>query len=74
MPYRASADLGLPAGVKALLFDLDGVLTKTATVHARAWKETFDAFLDERASEREEAFVEFDAGADYNRYVDGRPR
>ena len=74
MAYRASADLGLPAGVKALLFDLDGVLTKTATVHARAWKEMFDAFLRERPSKQGEALVEFDAGADYNRYVDGRPR
>ncbi|MBA3865474.1 MAG: beta-phosphoglucomutase family hydrolase [Solirubrobacterales bacterium] len=74
MAYRASADLGLPAGVNALLFDLDGVLTKTASVHAKAWKEMFDAYLQERAARSGEPYVEFDSGADYNRYVDGKPR
>jgi beta-phosphoglucomutase family hydrolase len=62
--------LGLPDGVTACLFDLDGVLTKTAVVHAAAWKEMFDAFL--RA--RPEPFVPFDAVHDYDTYVDGKTR
>lgn len=64
---------GLPPEVTACLFDLDGVLTRTATVHAAAWKETFDAFLRARAAETGEPFVEF-SPTDYDRYVDGRPR
>jgi beta-phosphoglucomutase-like phosphatase (HAD superfamily) len=43
--------LGLPEKIQALLFDMDGVLTKTATVHAQAWKHAFDAFLRERAQQ-----------------------
>ena len=62
--------LGLPEGVNALLFDLDGVLTQTAKVHAAAWKEMFDDFLREREGERFEPF----SPDDYNRYVDGKPR
>jgi beta-phosphoglucomutase family hydrolase len=60
--------LGLPDGITACLFDLDGVLTKTAEVHARAWKQTFDAFLGQRGGEP------FDAVRDYDEYVDGKPR
>jgi len=66
--------LGLPGRIRACLFDLDGVLTKTAKVHAAAWKEMFDAFLRERAEQSGEPFVPFDPGADYNAYVDGKPR
>jgi beta-phosphoglucomutase family hydrolase len=66
--------LGLPEVVTAGLFDLDGVLTNTAAVHDKAWKETFDAFLRERAERSGEAFVPFDPAADYDRYVDGKPR
>ncbi len=66
--------LGLPASVTACLFDLDGVLTQTAAVHAQAWKALFDAFLRHRAEERGERFVAFDPVADYDRYVDGKPR
>jgi beta-phosphoglucomutase family hydrolase len=66
--------LGLPDHVTTCLFDLDGVLTDTATVHARAWKETFDAFLRERAERTGEPFVPFDSGRDYGEYVDGMPR
>jgi len=57
--------LGLPDGITAALFDLDGVLTDTAAVHERAWKQVLDAFLGARGT--------FEA-ADYNRYVDGKPR
>jgi beta-phosphoglucomutase family hydrolase len=66
--------LGLPSGIRACLFDLDGVLTQTAKVHAAAWKEMFDAYLRERAERTGEAFVPFDPVADYDRYVDGKPR
>ena len=66
--------LGLPVSVTACLFDLDGVLTQTATVHAAAWKEMFDSYLHERAERTGEAFVAFDAVGDYDEYVDGRPR
>jgi beta-phosphoglucomutase family hydrolase len=66
--------LGLPAGVKALLFDLDGVLTDTARVHAAAWKQMFDEYLRQRALRAGEQFVAFDVGTDYQLYVDGKPR
>ncbi len=66
--------LGLPDRTQACLFDLDGVLTKTATVHAAAWKQTFDSFLRARAEKAGAAFQPFDAVADYDEYVDGKPR
>jgi beta-phosphoglucomutase family hydrolase len=66
--------LGLPDGIRACLFDLDGVLTKTATVHAAAWKRMFDEYLRERAARTAEEFVAFDPDADYGEYVDGKPR
>jgi beta-phosphoglucomutase family hydrolase len=66
--------LGLPDGVRACLFDLDGVLTKTAVVHAQAWKQTFDDYLRARSQRTGEPFVAFDPVEDYDRYVDGRPR
>src|SRR5215204_4035711 len=68
------AMIGLPDSVRACLFDLDGVLTRTATVHAAAWKEMFDGYLRERAARTREEFVPFDPVADYARYVDGKPR
>jgi beta-phosphoglucomutase family hydrolase len=61
---------GLPAGIAACLFDLDGVLTNTASLHRQAWKQTFDAFLTRRDGADVTAFTE----RDYLRYVDGRPR
>jgi beta-phosphoglucomutase family hydrolase len=64
--------LRLPASIRACLFDLDGVLTRTAEVHAAAWKETFDRFLRRRA--RYGRFTAFDPVADYEQFVDGRPR
>jgi beta-phosphoglucomutase family hydrolase len=66
--------LGLPEHIQAYLFDLDGVLTRTATVHAAAWKDMFDAFLRTEADRTGAAFVPFDPVADYDTYVDGRPR
>jgi beta-phosphoglucomutase-like phosphatase (HAD superfamily) len=66
--------LGLPDGVTACLFDLDGVLTQTAKVHAAAWKQTFDAYLRDRAARTGQAFRPFDEVTDYDEYVDGKPR
>ena len=68
------AKLDLPEAITALLFDLDGVLTKTAAVHDKAWKQMFDAFLEQRAEKAGEDFKPFDSGSDYNEYVDGKPR
>jgi beta-phosphoglucomutase family hydrolase len=66
--------LGLPTGIKACLFDLDGVLTDTAAVHAAAWKEMFDEFLRDYAEQLGIPFQPFDARAEYDAYVDGKPR
>lgn len=66
--------LGLPASVRGCLFDLDGVLTSTARLHAAAWAELFDGYLQTRADETGTVFTPFDVEADYIRYVDGRPR
>jgi beta-phosphoglucomutase family hydrolase len=69
-----SAGLGLAAGTCGCLFDLDGVLTATAKIHAEAWKKTFDTFLhayDKRTGREDPPF---DQGADYENYVDGRTR
>jgi beta-phosphoglucomutase family hydrolase len=69
-----STGLGLPAGIRGCLFDLDGVLTQTAKVHDAAWTEMFDEFLRARASAAGTAYVPFDPVADYEEYVDGKPR
>src|SRR5919202_1614057 len=66
--------LGLPDGVKACLFDLDGVLTQTAKVHAAAWKTMFDEFLQARAARTGTPCISFDPVRDYDEYVDGKPR
>ena len=64
----------MPAGLTTCLFDLDGVLTQTAKIHAQAWKEMFDDFLRERAERTGEPFEPFDRPTDYDEYVDGLPR
>jgi beta-phosphoglucomutase family hydrolase len=66
--------IDLPKGITACLFDLDGVLTKTAVVHAKAWKQMFDDYLRARSQRTGEPFREFDAVTDYDEYVDGKPR
>jgi beta-phosphoglucomutase family hydrolase len=58
----------------AVLFDLDGVITNTATLHATCWKQMFDEYLRKRAEQRGEAFRPFDLASDYRLYVDGKPR
>jgi beta-phosphoglucomutase family hydrolase len=64
----------LPPGISACLFDLDGVLTQTAKVHAAAWKEMFDAYLRERSEQTGEPFRPFKIASDYVTYVDGKLR
>jgi beta-phosphoglucomutase family hydrolase len=64
------ANLGLPPQITACLFDLDGVITQTAKVHAQAWKQVFDAFLQKTTK----PFGPFDPVTDYDLYVDGKPR
>ncbi len=64
---------GLPDGVTACLFDMDGVVTQTAVVHAAAWKEMFDEFLRAHAESTGTEFVPFDAHHEYDAYVDGKP-
>jgi len=66
--------LGLPDGTRGCLFDLDGVLTKTAKVHDAAWKQMFDDFLRDWSRRTGQPFVPFDPVADYDKYVDGKPR
>jgi len=65
--------LGLPEGIRACLFDVDGVLTETAIVHRAAWRRTFDAFLQEYPDLSPDQSAPF-SDADYNAHVDGKPR
>ena len=71
---RLDRVLGLPDGIRGCLFDLDGVLTKTAQVHDAAWQEMFDGYLRERSRRTGGPFVPFDRVADYENFVDGKPR
>jgi beta-phosphoglucomutase family hydrolase len=73
-PGPGPTAVGLPTRISACLFDLDGVLTDTASVHAAAWKEMFDGYLRERAERLGEPFVPFDIATDYPAYVDGKRR
>ena len=66
--------MNLPSAIRACLFDLDGVLTDTASLHAAAWKEMFDTFLRKRAAETGAQFVPFDTAHDYRDYIDGKQR
>jgi beta-phosphoglucomutase family hydrolase len=72
MPDRSQ--LGLPDTIDALLFDMDGVLTQTAKVHAAAWKQMFDEYLEQRAKETGEPLEPFALPRDYEDHVDGKPR
>jgi trehalose 6-phosphate phosphatase len=60
--------------MEAVIFDLDGVVTRTAELHAQAWKQLFDEYLEARARRHGEPFRPFDPASDYRRFVDGRPR
>ncbi len=78
LPPQTSAaprsSVGLPLQVHVCLFDLDGVLTSTAALHAKAWKQMFDDFLRARSASARTQFAEFDLERDYGLYVDGKPR
>lgn len=63
-----------PPEFDAAIFDMDGVITQTATLHAEAWKQAFDAYFAQRKVEHVDSPAPFDIGADYRRYVDGKPR
>ena len=63
-----------PGGYEAWLFDLDGVITDTARVHAAAWKGTFDEYLTVVSERQERSYEPFKIDPDYYRYVDGKPR
>jgi beta-phosphoglucomutase family hydrolase len=63
-----------PGEYSAWLFDLDGVITDTASVHAAAWKRTFDRYLREVSEREGKPFEPFEINPDYFRYVDGKPR
>ena len=66
--------LDLPDRITTCLFDLDGVLTQTAKIHAQAWKQMFDEFLRDWAERHGQPFEPFDRPTDYDEYVDGKPR
>jgi beta-phosphoglucomutase family hydrolase len=66
--------VNLPDGISTCLFDLDGVLTQTAKIHAQAWKGMFDDFLGEWAERTGQPLHPFDRPTDYDEYVDGKPR
>src|SRR5918998_5441387 len=76
VPVSASRDKQLisPGEYGAWLFDLDGVITDTASVHAAAWKRTFDGYLKEVSERERRPFQPFEIDPDYYRYVDGKPR
>ena len=70
----SSPALNLPSAIRACLFDLDGVLTDTASLHAAAWKEMFDGFLRARAAREGVQFIPFDPAGDYRDFIDGKQR
>jgi beta-phosphoglucomutase-like phosphatase (HAD superfamily) len=74
MPQRNSRPLITRDQYEAILFDLDGVITNTASLHAACWKQMFDAYLRKRGMQRGEAFDPFDIDTDYRLHVDGKPR
>lgn len=74
MVMETRTHLGLPVGITACLFDLDGVLAQTALTHNAAWTEVFNAYLRSRSARTGEPFLPFDPVTDYNTYVDGKLR
>ena len=74
MPSADLREILHPSKYDAVLFDLDGVLTATAHLHAAAWKRMFDEFLRQHAADNGLPFKEFDIDEDYKLYVDGKPR
>jgi beta-phosphoglucomutase family hydrolase len=73
-PFTPGPGAGSARHFDAAIFDMDGVITKTAAVHSTAWKRMFDEYLSARAASLHERFYEFTHAQDYLPYVDGRPR
>ena len=73
-PSITNRMLGLPAGVRVCIFELDGVLAMSSEVHATAWAETFDRFLLEQAHSHQRPYIPFDPRHDYEDLIAGRPR
>jgi len=73
MSVVSPAPAGAPS-FRAMIFDMDGVVTRTAKLHAAAWKEMFDTYLEQRQRRGQRGFDPFDPDADYRAYVDGKPR
>jgi len=71
-PYPRLRDKPMP--LKAIILDLDGVITNTATAHAQSWKTMFDSYLSKRATQLNQPLIPFDIQTDYLAYVDGKPR
>jgi beta-phosphoglucomutase-like phosphatase (HAD superfamily) len=74
MPQSKSSQVITREKYDAVLFDLDGVITDTASLDAACWKQMFDDYLQTRAAQRGEVFRSFDIATDYRHYVDGKPR
>ena len=74
MPHPKNSQVITRDKYHAILFDLDGVITNTASLHAACWKQMFDEYLKKRATQRGEAFRPFDIATDYRLHVDGKPR
>ena len=74
MPHPKNSQVITRDKYDAILFDLDGVITNTANLHAACWKQMFDEYLKKRATQRGEAFRPFDIATDYRLHVDGKPR
>ncbi|MBM4330082.1 MAG: trehalose-phosphatase [Deltaproteobacteria bacterium] len=74
MAYRKTACTIPASSFEAVIFDLDGVITDTASVHAAAWKRMFDDFLSGHAARKGVPFQPFEIETDYRLYVDGKPR
>ena len=72
--FRQRSNRPLPRVFDAAIFDMDGVITETVTVHSLAWKRMFDEYLRRRERQHGEPFREFSHRTDYRTYVDGRPR
>lgn len=74
MPQESLTDLLQQKGVKGLIFDLDGVVTQTAALHARAWKKMFDAYLEQRTRRDGTDYPPLSIDTDYRQHIDGIPR
>jgi len=73
-PWDARQLLGLPAGVDACVFNLDGVLIGSAAIHTASWTETFDEFISRRIERTGGRFAPFNPRVDYPRHIHGKPR